>query len=101
MAHVIETVRFELRDGIEEAAFLTLVKDMEPWLAKRDGFVARRLAKDTAGQWQDVVEWQTHDAAQAASQDMMKDPDMAGFLGAIKMDGVEMRHLDLRYTQDA
>lgn len=101
MAHVIETVRFLLNDGVDEADFLSTVKKMEPWLAAREGFIARRLARDPNGQWQDVVEWQTNDAAQAASQDMMKDPDLAPFLTAINMEGVEMRHLDLRYTQDA
>ena len=98
---VIEEVRFKLAEGVEDAAFLSQIDAMRPWLMAQGGFVRRRLSKGDDGTWLDHLEWASMDEARAAGQALMGEPSLAPFMACIDPASVSLRHSPLAAAQDA
>ena len=79
---VLEAITFKLTPGVTDQAFLRMAEQANAFLAKQDGFIARRLAKGDDEVWQEHVEWESLDAAQKAFRVAEEDPGMADFLAA-------------------
>lgn len=91
--HVIELVAFALKPGVDEAAFLAVASaPVSEFLKGRIGFIRRRLAKGTDGQWVEHVEWATMADALAAAEAFKGDPRAQPLLAAIDPASVAMRH---------
>jgi hypothetical protein len=98
--YVLEAVRFQLKPDQSADEFLDLARQGQTVLAALPGFRRRSLAED-AGQWLDLIEWDSLQAAQAAVPIVMAHPDFAGFMAAIDEASVEMRHMGLQLTMTA
>lgn len=94
---VMEIVSFRLNPGITEAAFLAAAQGTAAMVASQPGFVRRALMQDAAGQWTDLVTWQSLPAAHAAAAAVMADPAFAPFAAAIDMGSLTMRHQPIRW----
>lgn len=67
---VVEWAPFTLAQGVDEAALLAASDALqEAFLAGRPGFVRRELLRGSDGQWVDLVEWESEEAAARAVED--------------------------------
>ena len=89
---VIETVTFELAEGVSAEAFLSTNRALETFLDECPGFLARRLSKGEDGTWLDYVEWRDMETATAASEAFMQRDDLKPLLESIRPDSVKMTH---------
>jgi Antibiotic biosynthesis monooxygenase len=92
---VMEIVTFRLNPGITDTAFLALARATEGPVSAQPGFLRRSLLRNDAGDWTDLVEWQSLAQAQAAAEAVMAEPAFAPFAGAIDMTTLSMRHVPI------
>jgi hypothetical protein len=90
---IVEIASFKLLDSADEKAFLAAHKGVhDTWVKVQPGFISRDTYKDTAGNWRDVVIWDSiHHATQAAERIMQTEE--AGFwMQMMDQDSVQMYH---------
>ena len=97
---VLEIVSFRLADGIETQDFLAAAAGTEAILRDRGALVRRYLVLDDQGQWTDLIEWTSLEAALTAAEAVMQHPDFAPFGGMIDGETVDMRHAQIRFRMD-
>ena len=59
----IKIYQFKLSAGTEEQRFLEASKQLDIVLKTQPGFLYRSLAKQSDGQWQDIIYWESADLA--------------------------------------
>lgn len=96
--NIVETVTFDLVDGMTTDEFVDLGKTSEDFVRTQPGFVFRRLSVGPDGRWTDAVIWQDMETALAAAQAFPKQPFAAGFMAAIVPDSVNIRHEEIRWV---
>ncbi|SOE17487.1 hypothetical protein SAMN05877838_2387 [Hoeflea halophila] len=96
--HTIETVIFRLNDGVSQQEFAKLAHSINDFVAKRDGFIARRLSSSDDGLWIEHVEWATHDAAMAAAAAIENEPGLEPVMKAIDGATLKMHHTALEVS---
>jgi len=79
---ILEAITFKLSNGITDEAFLRMAEQANVFLARQEGFIARRLAKGDDNVWQEHIEWESLDAAQRAFRVAEEDPSMTDFIAA-------------------
>ncbi|MEO1656565.1 MAG: hypothetical protein AAFR65_02490 [Pseudomonadota bacterium] len=97
---VAEIVRFKLREGADEAAFVDSAKGTVDFVAEQKGFVRRSLSKSDDGVWVDYVEWRSLDDALAAAKRVEAEPSFEPFLTDIDLASIEMRHQTIKMYTD-
>jgi len=95
---VIEIVNFRLASGVSAAAFLAEVPASDSFIKAQPGFVARRLSEGSDGRWLEHIEWRSMEEAKAASEAIMQEASLAGFMQSFDMESVEMRHQNLHVS---
>lgn len=83
MTTTLEIAEFNTVAGAAEDAVLAAAREAGIFLARQPGFLGRRLARRAEGEWIDVVEWASLDAATAAAQAFYTAPEAAAFMGVI------------------
>tara|TARA_R110002049_G_scaffold243143_2_gene416916 strand:+ start:404 stop:709 length:306 start_codon:yes stop_codon:yes gene_type:complete len=96
--HIIETVTFRLKDGVDRAAFAQSAKAMNAYVTGCAGFVARRLSTTYDGLWIELIEWQDMTAAKAAAAGIGAAEVNRPFLAAIDGPSVTMTHTELEVS---
>ena len=89
----VEIVFFQLAEGVNEADFLTAAKGVEGWLQKAAGFRRRELNQDNAGNWVDIVYWDSLEQAQQAAAQIMEMPEGQLFGSKIAGETIKMYHM--------
>jgi hypothetical protein len=97
---VAEIVTFRLVPGVTEAEFLGATHAMTPALSRAPGFVSRRLSRRTDGTWTDHVVWTDLASAEAAAQEVFRDPATRAFAAAIDGATIDMRHEPILLTME-
>lgn len=93
MAQALEIVIYKLKSNASEKAFLAASAEMEQKFArKQKGFVSRLFGKSDAGDWVDVVTWETMQDALQASESAMASPICAPMFGMLDETSVKMHH---------
>ncbi len=72
--HTIETVALKLNEGVSRESFVEAAEAINDFVAKRDGFVSRRLSCNDDGLWIEHIEWATHEAAMSAAAEIGNEP---------------------------
>lgn len=93
--HIIETVLFKLKDGIDGEIFAASIPGSTTFIESCPGFIARRLSCNADGQWIEHVEWETMDAAKAAASRIGSDPNTENFVKCINGPSVQMFHTQI------
>jgi hypothetical protein len=91
LAQTIELVTFQIKPEAER----TFVADNAPvtdWLKRQPGFVMRQLGQKDDGSWLDLVLWQSHEDAVAASEKLMVDLKDCAVMQAIDPQTMVMAH---------
>lgn len=96
--HIIECVLFRLVEGTEPATFAQLADDLNTWISRQPGFIARALSCTADGEWIDHVTWASMEDAEAAATSLMDAAEAGPFLTAINPTSVTMRHATLTVT---
>jgi hypothetical protein len=92
---VIEIAQFKLVEDVTDQEFLHEAEHIQHvFLEKQLGYIDRELLKDEAGQWVDVLHWETTAQAQTAAQAMLQEPACQGFITMIDPQSIKMLHLE-------
>lgn len=97
--HTIELVTFRLQKG-DTQGFLDANASINDWLKRQPGFVSRHLAERDDGTYLDIVFWQTHADALAASTKMMEEMAQSEAMTMIDPMGLDMSHGTIRLSVD-
>ncbi|QFZ21686.1 hypothetical protein [Saccharothrix syringae] len=86
---VVETIRFRLVDGFDEAKFREVdIRMQREYMEPKPGFVSRQSAVSEDGEWLVVVTWASRDAAQAVISAFYGAPETQDFLAAVDLSTV-------------
>jgi hypothetical protein len=96
--HIIETVTFRLKDGVDPAEFTKSATAMNAYVTGCAGFIARRLSCNADGLWIEHIEWQDMDAAKGAAAGIGAPEGNRPFLSAIDGPSVTMSHTELKVS---
>lgn len=96
--HIIETVTFRLKDGIDHADFAKSANAMNAYVTGCAGFIARRLSRGADGLWIEHIEWQDMASAKAAAAGIGVHEGNRPFLSAIDGPSVTMTHTELEVS---
>jgi heme-degrading monooxygenase HmoA len=97
--HTIELVTFRLQKGDTEG-FVDANAAINDWLKRQPGFVSRHLAERDDGTYLDIVFWQSHADALAASAKMMEEMAQSEAMTMIDPMGLDMSHGTIRLSVD-
>jgi heme-degrading monooxygenase HmoA len=97
--HTIELVTFRLQKG-DTQGFVDANASINDWLKRQPGFVSRHLAERNDGSYLDIVFWQTHADALAASTKMMEEMAQSEAMTMIDPMGLDMSHATIRLSVD-
>lgn len=89
----LESVRFRLTAGADEAAFRAAAPLVTEWASRQPGFRSRMLVEEGEGWFRDLVLWEDEASASAAAAAFGKALGGSAFARAIEGASVEMRHL--------
>lgn len=99
--HTIELVTFRLARGRADGqAFVDANASVNDWLKRQPGFVSRHLAERDDGSYLDIVFWQTHADALAASNKMVEEMAQSEAMTMIDPMGLDMSHGTIRLSVD-
>src|SRR6476659_4833504 len=99
MSQTLELVTFRVANG-DTRKFLDANASINDWLKRQPGFVSRRLAERDDGSYVDIVFWQSHEAALAASAKMMDEMAQSEAMTMIDPMGLNMSHGTIRLSVD-
>lgn len=99
MSATIELVTFRLARGTGQQ-FVDANASVSDWLKRQPGFVSRHLAELDDGSYLDIVFWESHEAALAASGKMMEEMAQDEAMTMIDPMGLEMNHATIRLSVD-
>ena len=92
---VIEMTQFRLVNDVADQEFLRESEQVQHvFLEKQPGYIDRELLKDEAGQWVDLLHWETAAQAQSAAQSMLAEPACQGFIAMIDLQSITMLHFE-------
>ncbi|MGN6489287.1 MAG: antibiotic biosynthesis monooxygenase family protein [Devosia sp.] len=97
--HTIELVTFRVAKG-DTQAFVDANAGVSDWLQRQPGFVSRHLAEREDGSFLDIVFWQTHADALAASNKMMEEMAQSEAMTMIDPMGLDRSHGTIRLSVD-
>jgi hypothetical protein len=81
---VLETISFQLRDGVEDADFLRRNKKVETeYMRQRPGFRSRETAHGADGTWLVLVHWDNAEHADATGRVFMQAAETKEFMAAV------------------
>lgn len=89
----LEIVLFKLAEGVTEDDFLAAAQGVETWLVQVKGFQRRQLNRDEAGNWVDMVYWDSLEEAQQAAAKIMSTPEGQTFGSKILGESIQMYHM--------
>lgn len=96
--HTIETVSFKLNEGVSRESFIESAEAINDFVAKRDGFISRRLSCNDDGLWIEHIEWATLEAAMSAASEIGNEPSLEPCMKAIDGSSVRLHHTTLEIT---
>ena len=99
MSATLELVTFRLVRGTGQQ-FIDANAAISDWLKRQPGFVSRHLAEREDGAFVDIVFWQSHEAALAASGKIMEEMAQSEAMTMIDPMGLEMSHASIRLSVD-
>ncbi len=98
--HIIETVLFKLEDGVTKEAFVKAANTSQAFVEAQPGFVHRRLSCTEDGTWIEHIEWETMEAAKAASAKIGQSEHTVAFGKAIHGPSVKIMHSELEVSMN-
>ena len=96
MSNVIEIVHFKLVEGANSDNFAKSAEIISEWAKSQKGFQYRSLNVNDAGEWTDIVYWDSLENAQAASQNFMESNGNSEFMAMIDASTLKMGHSDIK-----
>ncbi len=90
--HVVEIVRFRLKENVTRDEFAATLPASNRFLEAREGFVSRRLSADEEGTWVEHIEWTSMEAAKAAAAAFFVEDSLEPMRNAIEGKGAEVNH---------
>ncbi|MBO9476234.1 hypothetical protein J7382_01685 [Shimia sp. R11_0] len=95
---VIEIVRFRLNAGVTSTQATAAWEKSQSFVQSQPGFLRRRLATTSDGEWLDEVEWESLDHAHAASAafDPEAHPELMDLVAILDQTSMTMTHYTIQ-----
>lgn len=93
----LELVTFRTTE-IEPERFVAANAEVNDWLRRQPGFVARHLAARDDGSWVDVVLWTDREVATQAATKLMEEIGKCEAMAAIDPQSIAMSHAAIRMS---
>lgn len=84
---------FRVKGGISLDNFLMEVMRIESVMKERPGFLSHELLRDPQGMWVDILHWESIEAAQAASRELMSASFIKSLAGYVDLGSVRFYNL--------
>ena len=97
-AATVEVVFYTARPGVSDEQILAVSEALQRDVARCPGYIGRRLLKNEDGQWLDLVDWASLDAALAAADVIMERPAAREFMALVEPDTIRIMHFALQET---
>jgi hypothetical protein len=94
MTKIIEVVRYKLEKGVTDSQVAELSDKLQKEVELQPGYIARRLAKSTEGEWVDLVFWNSLDDALNASNHINNLPLASLFMKLVNTESVAFDHYE-------
>ena len=93
---IVEITQFKLVDGVTEESFLQDATNVQKgFLEKQAGYAGtRQLLKGDAGEWVDIVYWESLENAQKAQEAAMGSKTCMPMFQKIDPSSIKMLHLE-------
>lgn len=94
---VIETVRYQLKDGATTEEAVAAWQGSHEFAQAQKGFLSRKIARTSDGEFLDHVEWASMEDAKAAAAnfDPTKHPELLGLVQVLDESSMTMTHYEL------
>lgn len=89
----LELVSFKLKPEADDSQLADLQPEVNSFIKQQPGFYYRSLAKDTDGQYLDIVYWESEEKAKAASEKFMEQAWAEKMMSLIDESSINMRHI--------
>jgi heme-degrading monooxygenase HmoA len=92
----VETIRFRLREGVDDSDFLRRNLEVETtYMAQRRGFTSRQTCRSADGEYLVIVHWATREDAEATVGAFFGAPETQDFLAAVDVSSVTSGSFEL------
>ena len=91
----IEVVIFSLKQGVNDVEGKKALETLSECVQGYPGFIGRKLGKNEAGRWMDLVYWTDHQSALSAAEQVMQNPDALKVFELIDEETMIMYHFDI------
>lgn len=95
---VLETVRYRLKPGISTDAAVKAWQDSQSFAHAQPGFLSRKIAVTSDGEFLDLVEWQSMAHAKAAAEQFNPAafPELLGLVEVLDESTMVMTHYEVQ-----
>jgi hypothetical protein len=95
---VLEIALFRVRPGVSDEQVLRLSDHLQTEVVELDGYLGRRLCKAADGEWADVVQWTSQEAARRAAETLEARACVQDFLRLEEPGSGRVLHLETMQT---
>lgn len=96
MENVIEIALFKIKENIKEENFISLSQEFQKnFVSVQDGFVERKLVKNSNGVWADIVTWKDMTFATNAENSMPSSSSALNYMSCIQDKSVTMYKMNI------
>lgn len=92
---VIELVLFNVNEGISLEEAKVALNNINEIVGKQKGFISRKTAITKDGQFLDLIYWTDLNAAEKASEILLKNAEVAKVFSIIKQDDMLFKHFEI------
>ena len=92
---VIELVLFNVNEGVSLEKAKIILNKLNEIVRKQKGFISRKTAIAKEGQFLDLVYWTDLNAAEKASEILLKNEEAAKVFSIIKQDNLLFKHFEI------
>lgn len=95
MSKVYEIVRYMAKEGIEDNQLIEASKKLHGILEGLPGLISRKLSKSEAGEWIDIVLWDSIDDAVKTAEIVNTSPIAGDFMILVEESSITFTHYQL------
>ena len=90
---IFEIASFKLLEVADEGTFLAEHKKVhDMWVTKQPGYISRSTTKSAAGEWRDIIKWNSLEQAHDASGLIIKSPEAGPWMSLMDPESIKMYH---------
>ncbi len=91
-----DIITYKLADGVTEEHLLNIASQIiETWMRKQPGFIKWEIHKSNAGNYTDIVYWESKADAKTAEKEMANIPNANDWYACYENGSIESKNLEM------